>query len=525
MRSSLLSAGLLSLGLSFFPGLSLAQGLVANELWQAWQEEAHDAGAVLSAKESREGNKLVLRDLRLDTGEDGGVLQVEVVTLTNQADGSVAVVLPETFPLIIETPAAAGAAPGTGEKVVLSVAAPDLHLIVRGIHDRADFEASAPELKVSFDRFIPARPPEEGEGHLAVTLQNPALRYSRDFAQQLRSIDAALSFDALEAAAAVSGRAQGDIVLSLLLAKTEATFAGAFPPSLTADAPDRAQAAPGVTERAPADLLKILADGFRVKSLLQLGGLELKSTQPGAEGEAPVEIDFALAGTRLAFDADQTAAGFELLANGLSLSGNGGLADLPQTETALQIGEYRTAFRLGLNGLRGPQDWSAAFALRGFDVSAGMWQELDPQGAFPREPLTAAVTLEGRYAVLPELLAPEGFSFDKSPLAELSFEIRELALEGVGLQFGGEGGLRFDMADLESWGGIPAPLGKLRFMASGVYGFLDKLSALGRISAEELQGIRAALLVIGKAGDKPDTLRSELEFQDGGLVLNGMKIR
>ena len=525
MRHSLLSAGLLSLGLSFSPGLSLAQGLVANELWQAWQEAATEAGAGLSAEESREGNKLVLRDLPLDTGEDGGVVQVEVVTLTNQADGSVAVVLPETFPLVIETPASSGGAPGSGEKVVLSVSAPQLHLIVRGIHERAEFEAAAPQLQVSFERFIPARPAEEGEGHLALSLQNPMLRYSRDFAQQLRSIDAALSFDALDAAAAVSGRAEGDIVLSLLLGKSDLNFAGAFPGSLFGEEAAEGQAQHQAGDNPAAELLKILADGFSVKSSLQLGGLALKGSTPGDAGEDPVEIDFSLAGTKISLDADQTAAGFEVLANGLSLIGSGAVPDLPAEGLSVQIAEYRNAFRLGLNGLRGPQDWSSAFALRGFDVSPGMWEELDPQGAFPREPLTAAVNLAGRYAVIPELLAPEGFSQDKIPFAELSFEIRELALAGIGLNLGGEGGLSFDMADLESWDGIPAPSGRLSFMASGIYGFLDTLSSIGRISAEELQGVRAGLLMIGKAGDKPDTLRSELEFRDGGFALNGMKIR
>ena len=525
MRHSLLSAGLLSLGLSLFPGLSLAQGLVANELWQAWQEAAANAGAGLSAEESREGNKLVLRDLRLDTGEDGGVLQVEVVTLTNQADGSVAVVLPDTFPLVIETPASSGAAPGSGEKVVLSVSAPQLHLIVRGIHDRAEFEAAAPELQVSFDRFIPARPVEEGEGHLALTLQNPMLRYSRDFAQQLRTIDSALSFDALEAAAAVSGRAEGDIVLSLLVGTSDISFSGAFPGSLSAPAVAEGDTTPRMTERPLSDALKILADGFRVKSALNLGSLSLKSSQPGAEGEEPKAVDLTLGKTQISLSADETAAGFDVLLGGLSLIAQGSLPDMPPEGLEVQLAEYHNAFRLGLNGLRGPQDWSSAFALRGFDVSPDLWTRLDPEAVFPREPLTAAVTLAGRYAVIPELLAPEGFAFDRLPFAELSFDIRELALAGVGLQLTGEGGLSFDMGDLESWEGLPAPRGRILFNASGVYHFLETLSTLGRISREELQAFRAGLLVIAKAGEKPDSLRSELDFREGGFLLNGMKIR
>ena len=87
MPRSSIFAGSLILAALVLPGASAAQGVMAQELWEAWQDGVATAGGTLSAQEGREGNQLVLSDLRLDFGGEAGVLQLEQLTLINQADG------------------------------------------------------------------------------------------------------------------------------------------------------------------------------------------------------------------------------------------------------------------------------------------------------------------------------------------------------------------------------------------------------------------------------------------------------
>src|SRR5690606_26260242 len=125
--------------------MAWAQGVTAQELWGAWQDGVAVSGGTLSASESREGNQLVLKDLRLDLGDEAGILQLEQMRLINQADGSVAVILPDRFPLMFELPDAPGDnsdASSGPEKVFITVDAPDLTLVVQGLGERAEFQAT-----------------------------------------------------------------------------------------------------------------------------------------------------------------------------------------------------------------------------------------------------------------------------------------------------------------------------------------------------------------------------------------------
>ncbi|VDC23314.1 hypothetical protein [Pseudogemmobacter humi] len=497
----------------------LAQGVVANELWAAWQEGAKSAGAVLSAVELREGNRLVLQDLRLDTGGDGGVIQLETVTLTNQADGSVGVILPERFPLVIELPPVPQSGETTAyrpEKVVLGVEAPQLQVIVRGIGERADFQANAPQITVSLDRFIPPLPAGQGEVTLSMALEGADLRYLQDLAVAVPLVDGALAFESLTASLIVNGSEDGNGVMALSAGKSSATFSGAVP----------AGAAESTAEAEVGEALKLLENGLRVSAKIDLGPLAFTGDIRPAGEEIPTAFDLSAMATVLSVGLDAAAIGYEAAVSGFGVRVTADMPDVPGNEISLSLEEYRTSAKAGLNGLRGPQDWSLAYVVRGFGMSEQMWDQLDPARIMPREPMTVALDLAGRYGILPEALAP-GWTpaAGQTPLSEFGFRVNEFNLDLVGLTMTGEGGLDLDMTDLTSFDGFPAPSGRLSFLTSGAYGLIDRLVQLGRMTEEDVIGARAALLMIGRAGEASDTLHTDLDFHDKGFFLNGIRIR
>lgn len=495
-----------------------AQGVVANELWAAWQEGAKNAGAVLSAVELREGNRLVLQDVRLDTGGDGGVIQLETVTLTNQADGSVGVVLPERFPLVIELPLPPGSAGGTEEyrpeKVVLAVEAPQLQFTVRGIRERADFQANAPQITVSLDRFIPPLPAGQGEVTISMALEGADLRYLQDLAVAVPIVDGALAFESLTASLIVNGSKDGNGVMALSAGKSSAAFSAAVPAGAVAPAPELGE------------VLKLLDGGLRASAKIDLGPLAFTGDIRPEGEEIPTAFDLSAMATTLSVGLDAAAVGYEAAVRGFGARVTADMPEVPGNEISLSLEEYRTSAKAGLNGLRGPQDWSLAYVIRGFGMSEQMWDQFDPARVMPREPMTVALDLAGRYGILPEALAPDWTPLPgQTPLSEFGFRLNEFDLALFGLTMTGQGGLDLDMSDLTTFDGLPAPAGRLSFLTGGAYALIDRLAQLGRMSDEDVTGARAALLMLGRAGEEPDTLHTDLDFRDKGFFLNGIRIR
>ncbi len=136
------------------------------------------------------------------------------------------------------------------------------------------------------------------------------------------------------------------------------------------------------------------------------------------------------------------------------------------------------------------------------------------------------IKMATRLGLKPEVLQP-GWAPDAAglPFTEFSFKINEMKLAGLGVLSTGQGGLAFDFSDLTTFAGLPLPSGRLSILTTGAYGLIDLMAKAGQISAEDVQGARAGLLMVGRAGEAPDTLHTELDFREKGLFLNGIKIR
>ncbi|MFE3838013.1 hypothetical protein [Pseudogemmobacter sonorensis] len=509
------------LSLVQIPQGALAQGVTAAELWSSWQEAVASTGGALSAEERREGNQLILDALVFKPeADEETAFRIDTLTLVSQVDGSVGVVLPETFPLRVDLAGTRGeTAPG---QLVFSITAPDLGVTIIGLGERAEFQAIGPSVSVTLDGIAPPAPGGE-EITLAATVENLELRYKHDLAVALPSVEAALTLGTAELTArAVSGPERHTEVTSGI--ESLSLFAAAaFPPS-TSDLTRSATQGGSTPPVAP--LLTALADGLLLDLRLSLGpsNLHADMVEPGREpGRARFDLGSGAASLKL----DQTVLAWSAAMTDFLMTGPVPDIDGAETMVEVSLGEYRNVISLGLNGFAGSQDWAFAHLLRDLAFDDAGWADLDPTGMLPNTPLTLAFDMDGRYGLDPAALEP-GWQPDPRaphPLRDFSFDINELAFSGLDLSVTGTGGLGFDFRDLVTFDGVPAPAGRLQFVTRGAYALIDRLSGAALISEAEATQARQALLLIGQAGEDEDTLATDVDFRDKALYLNGQRIR
>lgn len=570
LRPSLSSASALALILCLSPASLKAQGLMAGELWTSWQEGVARRGGALNAEQKREGNKLVLRNVHFEPILDAGVFEIEEVSLINQADGSVSVVLPETFPMVVGLPLTEGeTAP---REVLLSVHAPQTKVIVRGLGARADFQVEAPEITVGFEKFLPERDEGEAAGEdgeapeVLGTLRGVDFRFQQDLSLEAPIVDAALSFESYDQVFTLK-KVQADAPLatktSLRVEGFNGAFSGAFPLSFapvwaaligaeslqpeagetalpagqaTAEADpaqkgtDTPEAEGGALAHPPEQLamrpglLKALEDGLKLSLTIQHGPVSIVSERMSGETVLS-RMDFAALDGKSGLKADQSSLGLDLGFNGLLLSDIRPAEGAGEVDSKLRLSEFAISGSLGMNGLTAPQDWSLATTLRDANLSAPLWAALDPSQRLPQDPLSLVLNLSGRFAV-----AKDAITGDWRPkpgrfaLESLSLNINELLLAALGLEMTGKGGIAFDFADADP-AHPPLPEGQISLTTKGSEAVLERLGEEGRLSQEEIRGLRLQRAILARAGAAADEVISDLDFREGGIFLNGQKIR
>lgn len=506
---------------------ALSQGLSSAELWSSWQAEVAEAGGSLQAgRESREGNQLVLQDIWLRSDaetEQAPSLFLERMTLVSRADGSVGIRLPEHFPLLLQGPVENDAAP---RQIRLSVAAPGLDLAILGLGPRSSFSAKAPSLSLALDGIVPPASISGEEPVLVLALADLNLRYQQDFSAPALSLDGELSFGALHGEFRLNDPASGQLNAMLDLAGGTARLAAAMPPEALAVLDQMSQSAPDAApDLRPA--LAALAAGAFFDTATRLDRLELRLELPGED--APLAMDLALNEIQAQSRLDKTAFLYDYGLKGLQLGLPAALADLPAGlgQIGLSLEEFRQSAELGLNALKGKQKWGYRLVLDRLALAEPIWDIFDASRLLARDPLTLRIELDGSYGLMPEALAPgwQAAPDSAEPLNDLSFKIAALEIAGLGVGLTGSGGLRFDLADLTSYDGFPAPEGKLHVQTSGIYAQLDRFIAAGMIDADQAKGIRAMLMMLAKVGNSPEQLVSDLEFNGASFMLNGIKMR
>ena len=104
-------------------------------------------------------------------------------------------------------------------------------------------------------------------------------------------------------------------------------------------------------------------------------------------------------------------------------------------------------------------------------------------------------------------------------------QLLQVLAKAAGAEVSATGGLTFDNADLATFDGVPRPDGKVTVNIKGVTKLVENLIAMGILSEDDAMGFRMGLAMVAKPGPGPDELVSEIEFKEGGLFTNGMRMR
>ena len=97
----------------------------------------------------------------------------------------------------------------------------------------------------------------------------------------------------------------------------------------------------------------------------------------------------------------------------------------------------------------------------------------------------------------------------------------------LGAEVSGTGDFTFDMNDLDTFDGIPAPTGALVMKIVGANGLIDVLIDMGLVASEEAMAARMMMGLFARPGEGEDTLTSKIEIDGatGAIMANGQRLQ
>ncbi len=237
--------------------------------------------------------------------------------------------------------------------------------------------------------------------------------------------------------------------------------------------------------------------------------------------------------------AGRTTQAFHLAQDGLRASSTATDVAFDMTEPYLtpdpiSLTMSRAAFVIGfpISASPAPQPIELGLELRDVAMAEPVWAMFDPSGILARDPATLAFNLNGTVSNSVDLFDFMSLAAleDKINAGLLPVSLLDLAANGVeasavGMTATGEAAFTFDNTDLETYDGLPRPIGTASATVTGLYAFADKLVQLGVIAQSDVASMGPVLAMIADlTGD--DTLTTAVEMTaDGHIKVNGQQIQ
>jgi len=480
----------------------------ASDVWEAWKASSAATGQTLTpGAETKDGSTLNVTDIAVTMQTESASVNATIpsVSFAENGDGTVSVTFADSYDMTIRiTPDG-----GPDEVIVpMSVSQAGLTMIASGDPGAVNYDFEAPEVSVTITEIT-----AEGDTlplDVAMTLSGMAGTYtttSGDNATMSSSVNA----DMLDIAIHMDEPEGGDGVFDMKLtyANLSTETDGAM-----------AMLSGGMTE---------------LPAMLRAGGSTSATISHGAATYAVGFEDgrdaFTLNGTadtgvfEFALDAD--ALSYDIGNTGLDMKMTG--SEIPLPEVALTLGELGFGLLLPVSASEEPQDFGFALTLADLSVSEMIWGMVDPTGQIPHDPATLIFDVTGKANFLFDLFDPESMMEVQAPMpGEIhALTLNDMKLAIAGAVLSGMGDFTFDMDNLETFDGIPAPTGKLTLELAGANKLIDTLVSMGLLPEEQAMGARMMMGLFARPGDGEDTLVSEIEVDgaSGAISANGQRIQ
>ncbi len=497
--------------LTIFSAQSAWADISAQDVWAEWKAYLEGSGYTVTSAEVQSGDTFTVSDLTMTVPipEDEGAVQVHLPTLTfvDNGDGSVNASFPAAsaigFEALGETEKAIFAGEITlrtdGTAAVFTGDPDDMTYV----YNPDLFEMALGSLTTPGDEL----PPEFFSAVVSMSDLNSTTHMKRG---ETRTYEQTYDIGTLSYNFSFQDPTNADSKGTMKADLEALTFKGSGALPMEFDA---------------TDLGSMLAAGTAFEGVFTFGAG--KSSATGNEGSNAFEFDSTSQGGsfEIAMNADELKYDFLQKATELSMSAS----DLP-FPIAFSAAELGMKLQTPPTVTEDDRDMAVGITLRDFNVPEALWALADPTGALPHDPASIVLDLSGKGRLLidvfdPEVAAEAGIE-GETPALLNSVVINQLLLRAVGAELTGNGAFELDYNDLESFDGLPAPVGIANLSLIGANGLIDNLIKMGLLVDSDATGARLMMGLLAVPGEGEDSLKSEIEFGEGGTVsANGQRLK
>jgi hypothetical protein len=467
-----------------------------EDVWQNWQDFYTSSGStVTTGSVERDGDTLVIIDFKTSSDTDAGTSDSAVaeIRLRDNGDGSVGVEMSEEMTFGFTAPALEGGG-SSGATGIAKM--PGLTGTVTGSVDDMAYAYSMPSVEIAME------PVENGAaaGKITVLLSDGTSTYQLSGPADAKVLDG--SFGA------------ASIAMNFEITDPENPFVGSL--NVADLAGQMSGSLSGMEE---VDLADAFAKGFALDMGMTYGAMIYDFDVSDATTSGKLMGGSEGGSFQFALD----AAKMMLAGGGKNVSATLSGADLPFPEVNVSYAESGFNVTMPLAKGDAPQDFSFLTKIVDLQISEEIWAMLDPTGAVPHDPATLVIDTTGTALLKADLMASADGA---TPDAELhSLNVNDLTARVAGAELTGTGAFTFDNTDLITFGGMPAPTGKLELKLMGGNGLLDALVSMGMLSEDDAMGARMMIAMFANPGAGDDELTSVLEFKDKGFFANGQQLQ
>jgi len=486
-----------------------------EQVWENWLAFSQSSGQTVTTESvERDGDTLVVTGMKMTIAQEGvtGDGSIDELRFKDQGDGTVSVSMSETYPINLTiAPVEEGEGPTS---LTIEVRQPGIAIIASGDEAETAYDFTGPEITVALtsiegveaeavDLTAEVKLATVTGKYIIVPGENDSSALNSSFAAE--SLTMTMNGSNPDPTPGEGEDAPSALKFTMNMADVAGTTNGNF-----------------ISAAAMADMAAALKAGFTSDGTITTGATTYDMEVTEATGltkitgkSATNSIGFAMDATKLSYSGGATGAE-------LSMSG----PEIPFPQVNLAYAEAAFSFLMPVGKTEAPSDFALLTKIVDLTISDEIWGMFDPTAQLPRDPATVVIDAKGTATLTTDLMDPAAMeALGDQPPGELnSLDITEVRAKIAGAELTGNGALTFDNTDLVTYGGMPAPTGKIDLKLVGGNTLMDKLVAMGLLPEDQVMGFRMMLSMFANATGE-DELSSTLEFKDGGFFANGQQLQ
>ena len=300
------------------------------EVWQSWQDNAATQGQkITAASTAMDGDTLIVTGITVEsTGQDAtGSVLIGEMKFRDLGDGTVAIILPDSFPVLFTMPPTPGVEGDKPGELKLTVTMPGAQIIASGVPQSVSYATKAPSVEIAGDIGDDAG---TDKAKLSVKLTDVVGNYLIEAAESGTNLTEDFSAKSLDLSLTSLDAAQQDVTMTLSLA----------------DLGGKVELA-GIPSAGMGDFAAALKQGATLdaKAAYGIGSFDMT----GKDGDQDVKVTGALGGGTV--DMSFAATNFTYTASGKSISFNLAVSDGATGDpTTISATLANTASKLEMSG-------------------------------------------------------------------------------------------------------------------------------------------------------------------------------